>query len=171
VRQNRSSVESKEQHFYYACAKMGIVDAIRLEIAFRRRKSLNLLRRNFVQTGVYVVDRVQAAPGARTPRWPAASIAVLAEERSPTPPHSNETRHPRWPKSDNGGGEAAQGAAAAARAHAVRGRALRRLLPPRRLRRQQVRRPSTAPNPPPRATTGPCPTAYTCCTLSFFVGG
>ena len=59
-----------------------------------------------------------------------------------------ERRHPRWPSAggrhDGGGGaEAAQGAAGA-RAQAVGGRALRRLLPPRRLRRQQV----SSPTPP-----------------------
>jgi len=56
-----------------------------------------------------------------------------------------------------GGAEAAQGFAGA-RAHAVCRRALRRLLHPRRLRRQQVRTtPSAPPNP---LASGPSPRCF-----------
>lgn len=102
------------------------------------------------------MDRVQVALGhtalsafqACSEQAKGRALLSPGAERSlpfPTPPHSNEVSEVA--KRGDGGGEAAQGAAGA-RAHAVRGRALRRLLPPRLRRRQQVRTTPPPPNPP-----------------------
>ena len=111
-------------------------------------------------------QRLQLAVEGRalTQTWPpgALSLSSLSNEKT-----SEVASH----GDGCGGAEAAQGFAGA-RAHAVRGRALRRLLPPRRLRRQQVCTPSapkSSRRPPsqieievPRSPPVPRPAAFAC---------